>query len=165
MWREGVTSSQKGLHPWLGGTIVGDYTIEVASRIPDAVLDSIRKEGGALRLKFRLKDDGVLLGWDIERRPDYDPTKTRTPEGLSIHYPPGYELVGGDFKEARPAYCLWTPEGGFKELPVRSPFSPEGKQYLDTGLFFVPSDGKRSRILWEKGWYIDKDGRKVLTDY
>lgn len=113
-WREGVTSSRKGLDPWLGGTIVGDYTIEVASRIPDAVLDSIRNEGGALRLKFRLKDDGVLLGWDIER-----------PGGGISRYP----MVGGDFREA----------------PVT--FNDDGK------------------VVKQPGWYIDKNGQKIETDF
>jgi hypothetical protein len=92
-WREGdvkrerVKKADGTTYPlqWIGGTIVGDYTIEVASRIPDEVLDSIRKEGGALRLKFRLKDDGVLLGWDIERHGG----------GISR-----YSMAGGDFREA-----------------------------------------------------------------
>lgn len=92
-WREGdvkrerVKKADGTTYPpqWLGGTIIGDYTIEVASRIPDAVLDSIRNEGGALRLKFRLKDDGVLLGWDIERPGG----------GISR-----YSMAGGDFREA-----------------------------------------------------------------
>jgi hypothetical protein len=47
--------------------IVGDYTIPIASRIPDEVVDELRRNGGGLRLKFRLKTDGVLFGWDIER--------------------------------------------------------------------------------------------------
>ncbi len=49
------------------GNILGDYTLPIASRIPDDVLQEIRTHGGALRLKFRLKSDGVLFGWDIER--------------------------------------------------------------------------------------------------
>jgi len=49
------------------GNIIGDYTLPIASRIPDEVLQEIRSHGGALRLKFRLKTDGVLFGWDIER--------------------------------------------------------------------------------------------------
>ena len=49
------------------GNIIGDYTLPIAQRIPDAVLQEIRARGGALRLKFRLKTDGVLFGWDIER--------------------------------------------------------------------------------------------------
>ena len=50
------------------GEIAGDYTILVASRIPDDILADIRAHGGSLRLKFRLKPDGVMLGWDIERK-------------------------------------------------------------------------------------------------
>lgn len=70
------------------GEIAGDYTIPVASRIPDAILDDIRAHGGALRLKFRLKPDGVMLGWDIERG---------SPRGdVSI-----FESPGGDFLETR----------------------------------------------------------------
>jgi len=49
------------------GTILGDHTIPIASRIPDEIVKEIRKNGGGLRLKFRLTPDGVLFGWDIER--------------------------------------------------------------------------------------------------
>lgn len=64
--------------------IVGDYTFPVASRIPDEVIHEIRKNGGGLRLKFRLKTDGVLFGWDIERFSG----------GL-----PRHSMPGGDFLE------------------------------------------------------------------
>lgn len=121
-WREGdvrrerVKKADGTTSPlqWIGGTIVGDYTIEVASRIPDAVLDSIRNEGGALRLKFRLKDDGVLLGWDIERPGG----------GISR-----YSMAGGDFREATVTFN---------------------------------NDGK---VVRQPGWYIDKNGQKVETDF
>ena len=119
-WREGDAKYERPLSPdktrsigplsWMGGTIVGDYAIEVASRIPDDVLDSIRKEGGALRLKFRLTDDGVLLGWDIERPGG----------GISR-----YSMAGGDFREA----------------------------YILNGKVVDP------------GWYIDKNGQKIETDF
>lgn len=73
---------------WYGGTILGDYTIPVAERIPDEILNDIRAHGGGLRLKFRLKPDGVLFGWDIERA---------APLGdVSI-----FEMPGGDFLETR----------------------------------------------------------------
>jgi hypothetical protein len=73
---------------WYGGTILGDYTIPVGERIPDEVLNDIRAHGGGLRLKFRLKPDGVLFGWDIERA---------APLGdVSI-----FEMPGGDFLETR----------------------------------------------------------------
>jgi len=71
--------------PWGSGCfgkILGDHTIAVASRIPDDVVAEIRKNGGSLRLKFRLKSDSVLFGWDIER----------IQGGLPRHYMPG-----GDF--------------------------------------------------------------------
>jgi hypothetical protein len=73
---------------WYGGTILGDYTIPVAERIPDEVLNEIRAHGGGLRLKFRLKPDAVLFGWDIARS---------APLGdVSI-----FEMPGGDFLETR----------------------------------------------------------------
>lgn len=68
------------------GRVVGDFTISVASRIPDEVLREIRSRGGALRLKFRLKPDGVLFGWDIERPGG----------GISK-----FEMPGGDFLDTR----------------------------------------------------------------
>ncbi|MDP2110757.1 MAG: hypothetical protein Q8N48_00660 [Thiobacillus sp.] len=144
---------------WVEGVIAGDYTIPVAERIPDAVLESLRKDPrGGLRIKFRLHPDGVYFGWDIGRRPGKDPKRK------DIYFPPGYEMTGGDFKEARVASYLWSPDG-FKGLPTSSISSPEAQKLIETGMYFVPSDGKRSKMLWEKGWYIDKDGRKVLTDY
>ena len=71
---------------WNEGTITGDYTVPVAERISQDVLDSIRSHGGALRLKFRLKPDGVLFGWDIER------------DGGGISK---FDMPGGDFLETK----------------------------------------------------------------
>jgi hypothetical protein len=68
------------------GEIAGDYTIPIAIRVPDAVLQDIRARGGALRFKFRLKPDGVLFGWDIER------------DGGGISK---FDMPGGDFLESR----------------------------------------------------------------
>lgn len=69
-----------------GGDVAGDYTILVARRIPDDVIDDIRKHGGGLRLKFRLKKDGVMFGWDIER------------DGGGISR---FDMPGGDFLETK----------------------------------------------------------------
>ncbi|RYF01828.1 MAG: hypothetical protein EOO32_02350 [Comamonadaceae bacterium] len=76
------------------GRIIGDFTIPVGERIPDEVLADIRSRSGALRLKFRLKPDGVMFGWDIER--DSKTAIVRDPYGG----PFTYEMPGGDFKEA-----------------------------------------------------------------
>lgn len=72
-------SQQYGIYE--GGTVVGDYTVPVAERIPEALLAELRTKGGGFRLKLRLHDDGLLVGWDIK---DVLPT---------YH-------AGGDFREA-----------------------------------------------------------------
>jgi hypothetical protein len=87
VWRKGA-GWDRIREVWNDGVIVGDYTVRVAERIPDEVLDDVRAHGGGLRLKFRLKPDGVLFGWDIERA---------APLGdVSI-----FEMPGGDFLETR----------------------------------------------------------------
>jgi hypothetical protein len=87
VWRKGA-GWDKARGIWNEGAIAGDYTIPVAKRIPDEVLKEIRAHRGNLRLKFRLKPDGVLFGWDIERA---------APLGdVSI-----FEMPGGDFLETR----------------------------------------------------------------
>ena len=79
---------------WIGGTLAGDYTVPVAERIPDAVLDFIRTKGGSLRLKIRVVDNGVLIGWDVEKIVSVNGWKPGNgPSGIH-HY-----LPGGDFRE------------------------------------------------------------------
>jgi hypothetical protein len=52
---------------WTGGTIVGNYRVEVASRIPQEVLQYASAEKGrAIKLMFRILDDDVLLGWCVQ---------------------------------------------------------------------------------------------------
>jgi hypothetical protein len=121
-WRVGKFEQKPGGEGWVGGTIIGDYTVPVAEHISDSVLDYIRKNGGALRLKIMLKDDGILIGWDVEKSLPIPGCKPRYGEpctGLE------YFVPGGDFKEA--------------------------KIY----------NGK----VVQKGWYIDKNGQKIETDY
>jgi hypothetical protein len=88
-----------------GGTIVGDYTVPVASRIPNELLEDIRTNKGKFRLKIRVADDGPLIGWDIESRPDYDPNKKH------LYNPPYHRMIGGDFNEKRKVYFKQTPKG------------------------------------------------------
>ncbi len=71
----------------------------VASRIPHELLQDLRQSRGVFRLKIRLHDDGVLIGWDIERRPGYDPKK-RNQYGNPTYVAPVHTFVGGDFREA-----------------------------------------------------------------
>jgi hypothetical protein len=67
---------------YAGGRVIGDYTVPVASRIPEEVLDAMRQKVGGFRLKIRLHDDGLLIGWDLSR-------------GFNLQY-----FAGGDFREA-----------------------------------------------------------------
>jgi len=81
---------------WTGGTVMGDYTAAVAERIPQEVFDYIRQHGGALRLKLRIVDGAVLVGWDVEQ---FVPAQGRGPGGGDGGVQ--YAMAGGDFHEDR----------------------------------------------------------------
>lgn len=62
-----TTSTGKVVDTLDFGEIVGDYTLQIANRIPPEVLKyASQGEDRAIRLIFRLKDDGVLLAWDVQ---------------------------------------------------------------------------------------------------
>jgi hypothetical protein len=86
IWRPTNTARLGNGRIEYSGPLAGDYTIPVAPRIPEAVLEDVRRNGGALRIKFRLKPDGVMLGWDIQR---------------SGAYVFEYTMAGGDFLDTR----------------------------------------------------------------
>lgn len=71
-----------------GGIVLGNYTVPVASRIPEALLEEKRRHGGGFRLKIRIHPDGPLIGWDLGRAPGSGP------DGSKFHH------AGGDFQEA-----------------------------------------------------------------
>jgi len=73
---------------YYGGNILGNYTVPVASRIPDSLLEDKRRNGGGFRLKIRIHPDGPLIGWDLERGVGTGP------DGSKFHH------AGGDFQEA-----------------------------------------------------------------
>lgn len=92
-WREDTPDLRPTLqHTYEGSRIVATYTVPVASRIPDEVLDAVRSKKGGFRLKIRLHDNGLLIGWDIESRPGYIPGGSYVP---AVH-----SMAGGDFREA-----------------------------------------------------------------
>lgn len=149
------------------GNIIGDELLEVGSRIPQELIDELKRDPrGSLRLKFRMSEQGTLFGWDIERRPGLhsDEARKARAQGKDLYYPPGYSHTGGDFKEARPAYYVL--EGhDFIALPrtLPDPLSAADQALLKQH-HLVLRDA--SRRLWEKGWYIDRrTGRTVETDF
>jgi hypothetical protein len=81
-WREGVKPGEY----WTTGTVVGSYRVDVLNRIPAEVFALAKAEPNrAIKLQFRVKDNGVLLAWTVEE-----------------HRKGGYVdiLHGGDFKRA-----------------------------------------------------------------
>lgn len=88
IWRDGYVPQHRDLSipSWmfLGGNVLGDYTVPVASRIPIEVLDAVRAGRGELRLKIRIHSDGPLIGWDV----------------LNM-WAGETELAGGAFREAK----------------------------------------------------------------
>lgn len=71
-WREGEIAQDYATASWKGGTVVGDYRVEVANRVPLEVQRyAAAGPDRALRLIFRIKDDGVLLAWDVQEVPPY----------------------------------------------------------------------------------------------
>jgi hypothetical protein len=83
-------------HSYSTGKTLAEYHVEVLSRIPEevfkfAVAQRKPKLWRAIRLKFRIKEDGVLFGWDVQEM-DF-----RTPNG-GIKY----AMIGGDFLDKWP---------------------------------------------------------------
>lgn len=83
-WRDGASEFRPHqlTGAYDGGIVIAHYTVPVASRIPQEVLNAVRNKEGGFRLKIRLHDDGLLIGWDLA-------TRFRQ-----------YALAGGDFREA-----------------------------------------------------------------
>jgi hypothetical protein len=88
-WREGPGIDMDFKNGgWIGGTIVGDYKVEVLSRIPAEIFTYVAAaRGRAIVLRFRLKDDGVLLAWDVQE-------SSANGQGWV------YRMHGGDFQDA-----------------------------------------------------------------
>jgi hypothetical protein len=73
---------------FFGGTVIGDYKVQVLNRIPLKVFKYVIGAGNrVIVLRFRIKDDGVLFAWDIQE---------------TVNHPKGgrnlvFSMHGGDF--------------------------------------------------------------------
>ena len=101
VWRDSAARGRESKDgTTFSGKIIGDEIIEVGSRIPQALVDDLKRDPrGTLRLKFRMSKQGTMLGWDIQRRPGYDPNK-RDRYGDPIYVGPVHSFADGDFREA-----------------------------------------------------------------
>jgi hypothetical protein len=79
--------------------IIGTDTIEVGARILQEVVDELRKNPGQLRLKFRMSNDGVYFGWDIQRLAGRG-RQAVDQKVDSVHSSYATSMIGGDFREA-----------------------------------------------------------------
>jgi hypothetical protein len=176
-----------------GGKLLYQRHLQIADRIPDELLDDLRRDRkGSLRIKVRLHRDGVLLGWDIERRPGFNAQKSR--EGQ--YYAPAYSHTGGDFKEMQIAHYIdakspcqecvafarnvkKTPfvvysddPNGYITMPSADDLQNQLPEVLQKNGYFLTPVGKvysphgSGRQLREKGWYIHpKTGQRIETDF
>ena len=92
-WREGKFIQRYdpiNQSVWTGGEVTGRYRIQIASRIPQEVLQyASAKKGRAIKLMFRILDDDVVLGWCVQEAPP-------PPAGGWV-----FSNYGGDFMPAR----------------------------------------------------------------
>ena len=65
------TGSDYGRRPMFEGQFIVDVIVPVATRIPDEVLERIRKYKGSLKLKLRMTPETILVGWEIARMKDF----------------------------------------------------------------------------------------------
>lgn len=84
--------------PAYDGELVYETTVPIASRIPDEVLDRVRKYNGSLALKLRLTLDTILVGWEVRNGQSY-PFKLDK-DGYA-YVTDEDNLPGGDFREAK----------------------------------------------------------------
>lgn len=101
IWRDSAEHGQEAKDGTsYNGKIIGQEIIEVGSRIPQAVANDLKRNlSGGLTLKFRMSNQGTLVGWDVVRFPDYKPNN-RDQYGSLMYGKPVYSGVGGDFREA-----------------------------------------------------------------
>lgn len=84
--------------PAYNGDLVYETTVPIAPRIPDAVLDRVRRYNGSLTLKLRLTLDTILVGWEVKNGRSY-PFKLDK-DGYAYETDED-TLPGGDFREAK----------------------------------------------------------------
>jgi len=73
-----------------------DIIVPVATRIPDEVLDRIRKYKGSLKLKLRMTPETILVGWEIRHGKNYPWKKDEYGRSYATDED---IMIGGDFCE------------------------------------------------------------------
>jgi hypothetical protein len=84
--------------PAFNGELAYETIVPIAPRIPDAVLDRVRRYNGSLTLKLRLTLDTILVGWEVKNGRGYPFKRDR--DGYAYETDED-TLPGGDFREAK----------------------------------------------------------------
>lgn len=94
-------------HPWYKQGYDGppevDVIVPVATRIPDEVLDRIRKYRGGLKLKLRLTPETILVGWQVQNGKNYPWRKDQNGRAYATDED---VMIGGDFCEKQIIYRM-----------------------------------------------------------
>lgn len=85
-------------YPAYDGIPILDVTVPVAERIPDEVLDRIRKYEGSLRLKLRIHPKTLMVGWEVRNGRSYPFKRDKWGNAYTTDED---DMVGGDFCERR----------------------------------------------------------------
>lgn len=91
-------------YPAFEGKPLIDIKVPVASRIPDDVLERVRKyKGSSLALRLRITPETVLVGWEIKLGRGYPFEKDKAGNNIVTNEA---MMVGGDFWPAQPIWEL-----------------------------------------------------------
>lgn len=85
-------------YPAYDGTAILDVTVPVAERIPDEVLDRVRKYKGVLVLKLRIHPKTLMVGWEVKNGKSYPFKRDKHGNAYTTDED---DMVGGDFSERR----------------------------------------------------------------
>ncbi len=88
-------------YPAYDGTPILDVTVPIAERIPDEVLDRVRKYKGSLVLKLRIHPKTLMVGWEVKNGRGYPFKRDKFGNAYTTDED---NMVGGDFSERRVQY-------------------------------------------------------------
>jgi hypothetical protein len=85
-------------YPAYDGTPILDITVPIAERIPDEVLERVRRYKGSLILKLRIHPKTLMVGWEVSNGRGYPFKRDKFGKAYTTDED---ELAGGDFCERR----------------------------------------------------------------
>jgi hypothetical protein len=105
IWRDanGEKWDKEGIFLEPIGRIIGEEIVEVGSRIPQEAVEQIKRlRRAGLGVKFRMSNQGTMVGWHVARRRIAGNDADTDNIDLDVQPQVGlvYSMAGGDFREA-----------------------------------------------------------------